>query len=187
VTVFLEKYLLPILAGLSLVVLATNPMHFSWPQRIVSLLVFLLLAWLVSWDIHRRNKKKAPSTETEMKEEDRIFVPVKPQDLMKIYRNNTDIQANQLAASYMDLWIQVSGIVSEVSRFDDKSVSVSLNLSLSDGSAPGYFLLFPTKPWLERLQILPRGHSITVNGQIRRIYSTGLTLWNCELVEAVGK
>ena len=106
---------------------------------------------------------------------------------MKIYRDNTDIQANQLAASYIDKWIQVSGIVSDVSRFDEKTVSVNLNLSQSDGSLPGFFLLFPIKPWLEHLQILPRGHSITVDGQIRRIYSSGLTLWNCELVETVGK
>jgi hypothetical protein len=184
VAVFLERYVLPILTGLTLLVLATNPLHFSWPLRTACLLVFLLLASLTSWDIYRRNKKKAPSTETEVKEE-KIFVPVKPLDLMRIYKDNTEIQANKLAASYTDKWIQVSGIVSEVSPFDNERVSISLRRS--EGDFDFCLLLFSTKQWLERLQILPRGHSIIVNGQIGRIYSSGLILRNCELVETGGK
>ena len=193
--VLLEKYILPILAGLTLLVLATNPMHFSWPQRIASLLASLLFAGLVSWDIHRRNseKKKAASTEkvkedqifvpAEVKE-DRIFVPVKPQDLMKIYKDLTAIQANKLAASYVDKWIQVSGIVSDIFPvFDGERVQVNLNLGINESALPYFSLTFQSKQWLEHLQILPRGHSITANGQIERIGSHGLTLGNCELVE----
>lgn len=184
-TVFLERVILAILTALALfLVLGSNPMHFNWPQRIGSLLVILVLAGLVSWGINRLNKKKAPSTETKVKEY-RIFVPVKPEDLMKIYKDNTEIQASKLAASYIGKWIQVSGTVSEVTTnigYNHDTVHVTLNLR-DEPFLPYFVLGFPSKQWLERLQILPRGHRITANGQIEKIGSHGLTLENCELVE----
>ena len=39
------------------------------------------------------------------------------------------------------------------------------------------------KPQIDRLKILKRGDTITVIGQISRIYTKDLTLDNCELVD----
>jgi hypothetical protein len=186
VTVFLEKYCFPILTGLTLLVLVTNPMHFNWPQRIACLLAVLILAAVVSWAIHHRNKNKAPvltpSTQSDGKD-DRVFVPIKTGDLMGIYRGHTNIQANKLAASYLGKWIRVSGTVNDISVFGDGDVSLSLN------TAPDpwpHHLRFSSE-WLRRLEILPRGYDLTVEGKIEEIQRHHLVLVNCVLVEASEK
>jgi len=184
VTVFLEKYIIPILVGLFVIVLAANPMHFSWLQRGASLLASLVLGGFVSWNLTRRNKKKASEIKTEMKEE-RIFVSVAPEDLMKIHKGHTEIQANKLTASYIGKWIKVSGTVQNVSKsLDNQKVYVSLD---DEGSSIfDYFfeqMAFSSDQWLERLEIIPRGHHMTVIGQIDGIDSHRLSLVNCELID----
>jgi hypothetical protein len=177
VTVFLERVILAILTGLALfLVLGPNPMHFNWPQRIGSLMVILVLAGLVSWGINRLNKKRAgtPSIQNTLTD-GRIFVPAAPEDLAGIYDKKTEVQGARAAEIYLGKWIQVSGKVTDVSA--DHTVLIK-----SDGDGMTVFLRFPRKE-SDRLQILPRGHFLKVNGQIKRITPNWVMLENCELVE----
>lgn len=56
--VFLEKYVLPILVTITVLVLITNPMRFAALTRIIIGVVLLILALLVSLYLHRRAKNK---------------------------------------------------------------------------------------------------------------------------------
>lgn len=59
--VLLEKYVLPILAAATVLMLITNPLKLEVLTRIISGMVLLVLAILVSFDLHRRTKNKASS------------------------------------------------------------------------------------------------------------------------------
>ena len=171
-TVFLERVILAILTALALfLVLGPNPMHFNWPQRIGSLLVLLALAGLVSWAINRLNKKPASTS----KNEGRVFVPIAPKEITAIYDGKTEAQGDQAAAIYIGKWLQVSGKVSDVSS--DCKVQLQ-----SEGDNPILFLRFPREEF-DRLQILPRGHFLTANGQIKYFSGNYILLINCELLK----
>ncbi len=182
-TVFQERVILALLVGIVLFTLGPNYFHFSLPLRVATVAVSLVLAGLVSWRIAKENKKKAFSIESEVKEE-RIFVPLAPQDLVGIHKGHTEIQAKKLTASYIDKWIRASGTVQNISG-GGRKVAVTLlpeGANMTD-SYLMLFLDFQGQEWLERLQILRRGHHLTVNGQIRGINSHSLMLENCELVK----
>jgi hypothetical protein len=60
--VLFEKYILPILATVTVLVLVTNPMNFGVRTRIGSLILVLTIAVGVSYSIHRHNTKNAHAT-----------------------------------------------------------------------------------------------------------------------------
>jgi hypothetical protein len=190
VKLFLEKVILVILVGIILSTLGPNYFHFNWPLRIATATVSLIGAGLISWNISLRNKKEAPSTTVEdvkavlkPAQAVRAFIPLEPQDLVKIYRENTQIQADKLAAIYINNWMRVEGTVTDVYEISD---GVSLSLRTDDCSQSNWFtahLSFEGKQWFDRVKLLPRGHRVIVDGQLRKFSAFNLHYENCELVE----
>src|SRR5713101_2246753 len=55
VSVFLEKYLLPVTAAVSVLVVFTNPMGLDWRQRTSGGLALLCIAYFVGHTLQKRN------------------------------------------------------------------------------------------------------------------------------------
>ena len=56
VPVFLEKYVLPVLATVTTGVVFLNPMKFDWPSRTALFIGVLAFAYLLSHQLHLRNE-----------------------------------------------------------------------------------------------------------------------------------
>jgi tRNA_anti-like len=189
VKLFLEKVILVILVGIILSTHGPNYFHFNWPLRIATATVSLIGAGLISWTL--RNNKEAPSTTVEEvkavlkpAQAVRAFIPLKPQDLVKIYRENTEIQADKLAAMYINNWMRLEGTVTNVYEISDGKLSISLRTD--DCSQSNWFMVhlsFEGKEWFDRVKLLPRGHRAIVDGQLRKFSAHNVNYENCELVE----
>ena len=59
--VFLERFLLPVTAAVTVMVVFTNPMGFDWQQRMSGGLVLLFAAYFIGHTLHKRNEGKTPS------------------------------------------------------------------------------------------------------------------------------
>src|SRR5690349_566406 len=88
VPVFLERYLLPLAAALTVLIIVTNPMALDWTQRITGGLAVVFIAYFVAHTVHRSNSLSAslvPAKLEPLKEEakpsgyasadGRIFLP----------------------------------------------------------------------------------------------------------------
>jgi uncharacterized membrane protein len=188
-TIFLEKYALPLLAGLTgaLILAILVPTNLTWPQKIVCIVILGTFAVAIALEITRRNKKRALSSETTVKDS-RIFVSLKPSELMDFYNSHTNIQADKLAAPYTDKWMNVSGKVRNITPSSEKEVLVALREdSFGPNETRALLLYFSRNPWVQHLEILSVGYHITANGQIGSIDNHGLILRNCELLETARK
>jgi hypothetical protein len=56
VPVFLEKYVLPVLATVTTALVFMNPMKFDWSSRIALFIGVLAIAYLLSHQLHLRNE-----------------------------------------------------------------------------------------------------------------------------------
>jgi hypothetical protein len=56
--VFLEKYILPVAAALTVLVMVTNPMGLDWNQRISGGLILLFVAYFVAYTVHKSNQAR---------------------------------------------------------------------------------------------------------------------------------
>jgi tRNA_anti-like len=191
VSVFLERYILPILAALTLLVIVSNPLHFSWGQRIMGGSIVVLAAALVSRVAHRLNKKLQTSAETvdagPAKQESsslppkltggRVFVRVEPDYLMAFFKDHTAIQAKSLLAAFLDKWMRVSGKLDNVTPGGTHSILVTIDRPMTSQIN----MFFDQKDWKDRLAILRRGDSISVVGQLTEADMHAITLCNCEL------
>jgi hypothetical protein len=59
--VFLERFVLPVLAAVVITVIVLNPFKFDWQQRVSLLLGVLLLAYFVGHTIHRGRSQSGPA------------------------------------------------------------------------------------------------------------------------------
>lgn len=105
--VLLEKYVLPILAAVSVLVLITNPMKWAIWIRIMALVVLLVLAILVSLDLHRRGKNKESSAKvtsgvTAFGPPSSFTTPT-PRDMYDRIKKLPLYEQEQAAQSYRDL------------------------------------------------------------------------------------
>jgi hypothetical protein len=60
-TIFIERYLLPVTAGLTLLIITTNPMKFDWRQRISGGLALVLASYFFAHTSEIWNRKAAPA------------------------------------------------------------------------------------------------------------------------------
>jgi hypothetical protein len=121
-------------------------------------------------------------------EAERVFVPdsVTAAYLRDLYRKNTTVQAQKLAAVYLGKWIEVSGHVINVARFggDDGHLAVSLRGHGSELSSE-----YLSTTWLnfgkenERVEMLRPGDHVIGFGRIQSIDSFTLDLEDAELVK----
>ena len=61
VPVFLERYLLPVAATLTVLVVFTNPMNFDWTQRITGALALIFAAYFIAHTVHKHPAKPSPA------------------------------------------------------------------------------------------------------------------------------
>ena len=142
--VFLERYVLPILAGVTLLVV-TAPLHLSWALRLACALAAMLLAYFCAFAVHRHNQARAatavslpakqdapkPDGLSEMAgvsattEDGRIVVAVQPEYLMKFYRDLTSIQADKVVGVYIGKHMKIVGRLGDVDALGSEFVSAS--------------------------------------------------------------
>jgi tRNA_anti-like len=189
VPVFLEKYILPILAGLTLLILVTNPMHFNVTQRIVSAVVALFLAVSASYAVQRQNRRKASypgpgtlpleSSLAQLKDR-RVLVAVEPGYLTSFFKDHTQLQAEKLVAVYIGKWIKVSGSLQDVFT-SGKMVVVRV-----EGVPRLAYVMsgFLAEDWLDHVSVLRRGDRISLVGQITQVSSVSIYLENSQLIDS---
>lgn len=109
----------------------------------------------------------------------RTRVRLSLEDLTKIYRDHTTIQAKKLAEPYIGGWLEVKGLVSNVT--DDASgggYQVSLDIDHE------YVFATFIEEAQEQLPQLQRGEEVTILGRITKIDSYTLALEEAELLES---
>jgi hypothetical protein len=117
--------------------------------------------------------------EKEPKKSKRIFVgkTVTIGFLQDIYRKNTEIQGDKLAADYIGKWMRVSGEVRGV-----KSTEEGMRLTMIPSKNELVSLEF-RKKWNDQVSILPLGEKIIVIGRIQEIKSLWVMLEECEVAD----
>jgi hypothetical protein len=191
VTIFIERYVLPILAALTLLVVVSNPLHFGLAQRIIGGSIVIAAAAVVSRIAHYLNKKsqssvesvaaipatREPSPATRPLTGGRVLITAEPEYLMAFFRNHTAIQAENLLAAFLNKWMRVCGRLYNVTPVGTHSILVTFSRPLSSE----VHMFFDQKDWRDRLAILRRGDSINVVGQLTEARMHEIILNNCEL------
>src|SRR5271166_5650549 len=142
-TIFIERFVLAVLARLSLVV--TNPMGLRVTVRIVGVIVVVILAGVAAYYSERVQRKRverersqngdrdakttaimaipaaptSPAARPEVREtenEERIFVGhgINPEYLLGFFQQHTAAQAQNATKDYVGKWMKVSGQVEDV-------------------------------------------------------------------------
>jgi hypothetical protein len=99
-------------------------------------------------------------------------------DLTKIYRDHTTIQAEKLAEPYIGGWLEVKGLVSNVTE-DVFGGGYQVSLDIDHEYVYATFV----EEAQEQLPQLQRGEEVTILGRIARIDSYTLALEEAELLE----
>jgi hypothetical protein len=113
---------------------------------------------------------------------DRIFVDVMPEDLIKLFKDHMDLQAQMLVEPFMGKWIRISAVVKDILKNRDASCRVTLN---GTGFLELINLNFPPN-WVDRISVLQRGQVINACGQITKVTSLSVELEQCELLNTGG-
>jgi hypothetical protein len=191
VQLFLERYVIPILAAATLLVV-TGSTHLAWSVRILCALAAMVLAYLCAYAAHQLNKTKASKLEwsgSELNRTDvssttladgRIVITFDPKYLTDFYKNNTALQADRLVRVFLGKWMKASGKVHDVSVSQFSGGTATVTFEYSDP----FVMHFLPKDWLDRLSILRRGDKITVLGQITDVTRTIVVLNNCEVIDS---
>jgi hypothetical protein len=205
--IFIERFLLAILAALAVLLAVTNPMQFSVTSRIIGVIIIFILAGIAAYCselIQRRRVQReqarhderevkampivaipaAPAplaAQPEVKKEERIFVGqgITPEYLLDFFEQHTAVQATNAIKDYIGKWMKVAGSVNNVISTSDFLARVTFE---RQPALPDYTYLYMSfrGPWKDRAKILKRGDNITVIGQIRQIEPMALNLDNCE-------
>jgi hypothetical protein len=116
---------------------------------------------------------------------------ITPRFLLSFYAEHTSLQAERLAAPFIDKWLQIKGTVSNVSSRRGDRLCLNLALvpltaeTLGDPLALTTTLLYFEGEAKANLEVLQLNDQITAIGKIREISHSTLVLNECELV-AVG-
>jgi hypothetical protein len=103
---------------------------------------------------------------------------------MSIYRDYTGVQADQLAAPYLNKWVKLSGAVNEIRAY---RVSLSVRAEIDPGGEDSlhtryHSLEFCDEKSRQKMQMLKRGDPFSFVGRIEKIYATELRFEDCEIV-----
>lgn len=120
---------------------------------------------------------------------ERRLSPRSPEELMRLTEGLTQIEAKAATIHHLGTWLKVQGTVSEVSEiFGKVRVNIRYLMPLDMDTEVTYFphrdieAAFD-KPWFGSVITLRIGDQVTVIGKIDSIYSTGICLKGCELVD----
>lgn len=114
----------------------------------------------------------------------RIVVDMSPEDIEDIFDKNTDIQARKLVEPYIDKWMLTSGTVRNVANRKDGKSFVVLGRNADKFKYVATVALFTDPKEIERVQLLKRGDTIKIAGQIKfDEKQPALYLDNCEFID----
>jgi hypothetical protein len=106
-------------------------------------------------------------------------ISLSPQELIRLFKTGgTTAQANRLIQPYVGKWMQISGVVDDVTHFGPDTNQVKLRGAMMQFDIVAYFR---TK-WADEVSLLVKGENTTVRGQFRSIETSFLALENCELL-----
>jgi hypothetical protein len=196
VPVFLTKYLLPLAATLTVLLVFTNPMNFDWTQRITGGLALLFFAYFVAHTAHKFDSPRPPAEAPALSEsptavplrepsviltsnlgtqmvllDGRVVISCSFKALDKVFRANT---VDQFDRAFVGKWIKLSGEV------DDNLGHGEVLLDHIPGG-PIVDLQFE-KGWEEQLSHLARGSTITIRGKIAQVGIGAIWVSGCELL-----
>jgi hypothetical protein len=172
----------------------------GWGYQIIGALVFAgsLIAILFRFDQTRLSSGNSfradaqahprPSPETSAPlnlskpSEVRIFVrpDITPSYLRNFYDENTRLQASKLVEPFLGKWIRVSGKMYNVSQIGE-GFHMSMQLEGEENTTRFMFLGFE-KEQKDKVSLIRRGASISVEGKIKEVGTSDLTLSDCEIV-----
>jgi hypothetical protein len=208
--IFIERFLLAILAALAVLLAVTNPMQFSVTSRIIGVIIIFILAGIAAYFselIQRRRvqREQAQHDEREVKAMPIVTIPATPAPLpvqpeVKVIKKEERLFVGQgITLEYLlDFFEQHTAVQATnatkdyIGKWMKVAGSVNNVISTSDFLAqvtferqpalPDYTYLYMSfrGPWKDRAKILKRGDNITVIGQIRQIEPMALNLDNCE-------
>jgi len=108
-------------------------------------------------------------------------ISLSPQELVRLFKTGgTSAQAERLIQPYVGKWMQISGVVDDVTHFGPDTNQVSLTGTMGLGLQ---FLMYFREKWTDEVSMLVKGQNITVRGQFTSIpYSDTVRLVECELL-----
>jgi putative nucleic acid binding protein len=111
-------------------------------------------------------------------------ISLSPSELIRVFDGRTTAQGDELASVYLGKWIEISGVISDISTYRGfKSTTASVFLT---DTKPYIFLLFEEQ-WLNRLKALQAGDKIKAFGQIQSVDRASIRIENSEIVEFQGR
>jgi hypothetical protein len=182
--IFVERYVLPLLVGVTLILVFTNPMHWGGIVRIAGCLLVIGTALTLGIVFHRRNRASEHQVGKQegKPQPPRIMVPsgVTPQQLIGIFRDEkyTHDQAVRMTEPCMGKWMRFTGTINDIA-----ANIVFLN---DTENRPAGIVLCANfgKDWHERVAMLQRRMPVSIEGRVRRINEMNVTLQDCEIVES---
>jgi hypothetical protein len=129
-------------------------------------------------DIDGAVRKPAPATDAGSEPMLRDFINVTPGYLIGLCRGLTAAQAEKLVESYKGKWLTATAHVGDVNVEPYYGYTL-LQGATEDGARVSFTFAIANAG---RLELLPPGHEVTVQGKITKIQAWGLSLDDCELV-----
>jgi hypothetical protein len=145
---------------------------------LVAGIVALAAVWLVLFLAERRAAARppVPSSPTPAA---RVVIDLTPEELREQFDGKTDVQADALFALYRGKWMTLRGHIKNVAR-ELTFWHVTLDEHQWPQTLANVACLFDSG-WGQKLETLPIGTEVTIQGRIARRTSLGLTLDLCEL------
>jgi hypothetical protein len=185
--IFIERFLLAILAALAVLLGVTNPMGFSGTVRIIGVIIIFILAAIAACYAGKYNRPAPVSYQTPRpySTPERNYVDVKPRYLAAFFKSHTAIQAAEMVAVYIGSWIRLSGSVGNVMKNGPTrwQLTFTSRFSLLRVQEPTVFMYFVGERWATRLATLRPGDKVIVDGRIREVDTLAVHLEDCEFVD----
>ena len=176
--IFIERYLLPFLAAVTVLLSVANPMHWDWKPRFTGSFALICTALLVSRVLHKYNQQHRFESVPNATKPKRLLIPaeVTLEQISQPFQELTQIQAIRATERYIGKWMRYSGEITNIVKGNAIFLRDREN---QDGRVVAIF----EDDWRERLELLPRGKRITVEGQISNIESAGVWLKKSEIIQ----
>jgi hypothetical protein len=136
---------------------------------------------------HPEHPNEPPGDQADQK---RVYLPkdITAVDLAAYYHSNTNLEADHQTAKYIDKWMVLSGIISNISKLKEDSIHVILLVSaLRERGGlqyPDTLTLSAEFPGENnQFQFARKGNVVKFRGRIESISATWVRFDDCELIE----
>ena len=133
-------------------------------------------------------KKRVSSLPPIKSTPDRIYTPRTPSEIVNVFRDRTDMEAEKSVQAHIGKWLRVEGVINNVyeSAFPDQ-ITVSVNVSVNMEIEPAIFLEFGKERWIGILETITPGDGIVAEGRIVAIERIWVRLKDCDVIDVRGK